>query len=258
MTVTRGFALFLTIAVAGTLLQASGPGGESAAPTVRLKAISARVSAKGASLVVEASEPVAYLATRPDPLTLLLDFRNVGADGITNAVAADDREPDCRRDRRVRRIARRARVAHPCGARATRRAPRPKRSQHGRHRLRQAGRDGRVLRAAAGGPRDGRAGRDDGARNRAAGRRSSIPWPSSDSAPRSAAGRPRRRRRPGPPRLPAAATAGYPGAAAARPNRCSRPAARARAGSSREIPSASIFRARICEPCSGRSPRSAA
>ena len=27
MTVTRGFALFLTVAAAGTLLQASGPGG---------------------------------------------------------------------------------------------------------------------------------------------------------------------------------------------------------------------------------------
>ena len=93
MTVTRGFALFLTIAVAGTLLQASGPGGGSAAPVVRLKAISARVSAKGASLVIEASEPVAYLATRPDPLTVLLDFRNVGADGITNAVAANDKSP---------------------------------------------------------------------------------------------------------------------------------------------------------------------
>jgi type IV pilus assembly protein PilQ len=96
MTVTRGFALFLTIAVAGTLLQASGPGGGSAAPAApaaRLKAISARVSAKGASLVIEASEPVAYVATRPDPLTVLLDFRNVGAEGLTTAVAADDRSP---------------------------------------------------------------------------------------------------------------------------------------------------------------------
>ncbi|OFW18073.1 MAG: hypothetical protein A3F69_02510 [Acidobacteria bacterium RIFCSPLOWO2_12_FULL_66_10] len=93
MTVTRSFALFLTIAVAGTLLQASGPAGRPAAPSVRLKAISARVSSQGASLVIEASEPVAYLATRPDPLTVLLDFRNVDADGMTNAVAADDKSP---------------------------------------------------------------------------------------------------------------------------------------------------------------------
>ena len=35
----------------------------------------------GASLVIEATEPVPYVATRPDPLTLLLDFRNVAADG---------------------------------------------------------------------------------------------------------------------------------------------------------------------------------
>ena len=93
MTVTRGFALFLTVAAAGTLLQASAPGGGAAAPAVHLTAISARVSAKGASIVIEASEPVAYMATRPDPLTLLLDFRNVDAAGITNAVAADARSP---------------------------------------------------------------------------------------------------------------------------------------------------------------------
>ena len=34
---------------------------------------------EGASLVIEANEPVAYTTARPDPLTLLLDFRNVAA-----------------------------------------------------------------------------------------------------------------------------------------------------------------------------------
>ena len=37
---------------------------------MRLKTISARVNGKGASLVIEASEPVPYVATRPDPLTV--------------------------------------------------------------------------------------------------------------------------------------------------------------------------------------------
>jgi len=60
---------------------------------VRLKTISAKVSGKGASLVIEASEPVAYVATRPDPLTVLLDFRNVGADGVTNSVVANAKSP---------------------------------------------------------------------------------------------------------------------------------------------------------------------
>jgi type IV pilus assembly protein PilQ len=91
MTSTRGFALLLTIAAAGTLLQAAaGPGGVPA-PSARLKAISARVSAKGTSLVIEASEPAAYVATRPDSLTVLVEFRNTSPEGVANAVTAAPR-----------------------------------------------------------------------------------------------------------------------------------------------------------------------
>ncbi len=78
MTVNRGLALLLTVAAAGALVNAS-PAPPAVAVAVRLKAISARVNAKGASLVIEATEPVAYTTSRPDPLTLLLDFRNVAA-----------------------------------------------------------------------------------------------------------------------------------------------------------------------------------
>ncbi len=91
MTVTRGFALLLTVAAAGALVNASAP--LTAPGAVRLKTISARVNSKGASLVIEASEPVAYTATRPDSLTLLLDFRNVGAADLLNSVAADVKSP---------------------------------------------------------------------------------------------------------------------------------------------------------------------
>jgi type IV pilus assembly protein PilQ len=91
MTVHRGLALLLTVAAAGALVSAAAPPGIIA--PVRLKAISARVHAKGASLVIEASEPVAYTTSRPDPLTLLLDFRNVGAADVANSVAADVKSP---------------------------------------------------------------------------------------------------------------------------------------------------------------------
>jgi len=86
MTVTRGFALFLTVAAAGALVNASGPGTSSVG---RLKAITARSSAKGAQLVIEANAPLAYVATRPDPLTVVLDFRNVAAEGVAHSVAAN-------------------------------------------------------------------------------------------------------------------------------------------------------------------------
>jgi type IV pilus assembly protein PilQ len=59
-----------------------------AAPSAKLKSISERAGRTGPSLVIEASEPVPYLTTRPDPLTVLLDFRNVGAEGVANALAA--------------------------------------------------------------------------------------------------------------------------------------------------------------------------
>jgi type IV pilus assembly protein PilQ len=43
--------------------------------------------------VIEATEPVAYVTTRPDPLTLLLEFRNVASDGVTNTVSANAKSP---------------------------------------------------------------------------------------------------------------------------------------------------------------------
>ncbi|HMF99267.1 MAG TPA: type IV pilus secretin PilQ [Vicinamibacterales bacterium] len=87
MTATRGLALILTVAAAGALVKASGPA--AGTPTVQLKTISARTNGSGASLVIEASEPVAYSLTRPDALTVLVDFRNVTHDAVANTVAAN-------------------------------------------------------------------------------------------------------------------------------------------------------------------------
>ena len=70
MTVTRCFVLCASVAAAGALLHASDrPAGSSpTVPSVRLKTITAKVNGKRASLVIEASEPVSYVASRPDPL----------------------------------------------------------------------------------------------------------------------------------------------------------------------------------------------
>jgi type IV pilus assembly protein PilQ len=94
MTVTRGLALIATMIGAGALVQATGPAA-SPAPvnSVRLTAISSRVHSKGASLVIEATEPVAYVASRPDPLTLLLDFHNVDSDSVANRVSEKAKGP---------------------------------------------------------------------------------------------------------------------------------------------------------------------
>jgi type IV pilus assembly protein PilQ len=72
-----------------------GSAAETPAATsgVRLTAISSRVGSSGASLVIEASEPVPYMSTRPDPLTVVLDFRNVGMDGVAPAIKPNPRSP---------------------------------------------------------------------------------------------------------------------------------------------------------------------
>jgi hypothetical protein len=67
--------------------------GASKVSEARLTAITSRVSARNASLVIEASEPVPYVATRPDALTLLLDFRNVGADPVAKLAKLEPNSP---------------------------------------------------------------------------------------------------------------------------------------------------------------------
>jgi type IV pilus assembly protein PilQ len=94
VTVTRGVALFLPFVLFAALGENSGA--LAAAPLVagaRLTAISSRIGATSTSLLIEATAPVPYVTTRLDSLTVLLDFRNVAADGIANAVAMNAQSP---------------------------------------------------------------------------------------------------------------------------------------------------------------------
>ena len=93
MTVTKGLALFVSVTLAGVLVRASGPADGPATVAPRLTAISSRVNSKGASLLIETSVPVPYVATRLDALTVLLDLRNVGSEGVANSVAAAAKSP---------------------------------------------------------------------------------------------------------------------------------------------------------------------
>jgi len=91
MTVTKGVALSLSVTVASALASIPGRAAGTSAP--RLTAISSRVHSEGASLVIEATAPVPYVATRHDPLTVYVDFRNVAADGLANSVAVSRKSP---------------------------------------------------------------------------------------------------------------------------------------------------------------------
>jgi type IV pilus assembly protein PilQ len=89
MSGTKALLQLLTICAAGTLLNATTTTTEATAAVSqpRITAISSRGTLKGTSLVIEASEPVSYVATRPDPMTVLVDLRNAVADNAVTAAA---------------------------------------------------------------------------------------------------------------------------------------------------------------------------
>jgi type IV pilus assembly protein PilQ len=67
--------------------QSTGSGAQA-----RINEISLRVNSKATSLVIEVSEPVPYVATRPDPVTVILEFRNTTAKGTVHSVAKSVRD----------------------------------------------------------------------------------------------------------------------------------------------------------------------
>jgi type IV pilus assembly protein PilQ len=77
---TRVVAAVLTAGIAVTLA-ADVNREERAAPAssirAELRAISTRMDGARSTIVIEASEPVAYITSRPDPLTVVVDLRNV-------------------------------------------------------------------------------------------------------------------------------------------------------------------------------------
>ena len=86
----RRCAMLLVIAVLAA--RAGGEGRLSAATGPRLTAITATAGVRPAVLI-EASEPVAYIAARPDPFTVLVDLRNVATAGYANGFSADPGSP---------------------------------------------------------------------------------------------------------------------------------------------------------------------
>jgi type IV pilus assembly protein PilQ len=87
----RRYGIALTL----TALAAFVPAGHSrlaAATGARLTAITATGGAAPAVLI-EASEPVAYRTTRPDPFTVLVDLPNVVTSGYANGVTARPESP---------------------------------------------------------------------------------------------------------------------------------------------------------------------
>ncbi len=70
-------ALAVTLTASGAVSRS-----EAAADTPALRSISSRLDGRVSTVLIEASEPVAYLTSQPDPLTVLVDLRNVQAGSL--------------------------------------------------------------------------------------------------------------------------------------------------------------------------------
>jgi hypothetical protein len=79
--VHRIMAASVLAALAGGLVLTAAP-----AP-VRLVGVSAQATGRAAAVMIEATEPVAYAVSRPDPLTVLVDLRNVSVEDAENQVS---------------------------------------------------------------------------------------------------------------------------------------------------------------------------
>src|SRR5262245_52538698 len=71
--------IVVVLALTVTASHIAAPGG---AETPALKSISSRLDGAVSTVLIEASEPVAYLTSQPDPLTVLVDLRNVNVAGL--------------------------------------------------------------------------------------------------------------------------------------------------------------------------------
>jgi type IV pilus assembly protein PilQ len=78
----------IAVALAVTFA-ASRPSAMGGAETPALKSISSRLDGAVSTVLIEASEPVAYLTSQPDPLTVLVDLRNVSAASVAGRRIAD-------------------------------------------------------------------------------------------------------------------------------------------------------------------------
>ena len=61
-------------------------GSTGASPNPQLKTLSAKAGRRITTITIETSDPVPYLTNRPDPMTLLVDLREVDAGKVVNSI----------------------------------------------------------------------------------------------------------------------------------------------------------------------------
>ena len=77
------------VAALAVSLTAGAPINHGGTETPALRSISSRLDGALSTVLIEASEPVAYLTSQPDPLTVLVDLRHVAPGSLTTKPIAD-------------------------------------------------------------------------------------------------------------------------------------------------------------------------
>src|SRR4029434_11128156 len=94
MPVTYRYSMLLGLCLAMALgamipLRVSGAGNDAA----MWKRIASRVDGRMGVIAIEATTPVPYIASQPDPKTFVVELRDVVAVGFQNDFSADPRNP---------------------------------------------------------------------------------------------------------------------------------------------------------------------
>src|SRR5262245_50408249 len=64
----------------------TGSADKTAAPPTRLKGMTASAGRRITTISIETSDPASYVTSRPDPLTLFVDLRDVDTSGVRSAL----------------------------------------------------------------------------------------------------------------------------------------------------------------------------
>ena len=95
MSVTYRYSLLLSLCVAFAtgLMAPLGASSARAVDPAVLKKIDSRVGDRIGVIAIEASAPVPYIASQPDPQTFIVELREVVSVGFKDGFTADPRHP---------------------------------------------------------------------------------------------------------------------------------------------------------------------
>ncbi len=89
----RGYRVWLLVAAVAAAAGVRAPLGAAGVESAVLRSVASRLDARTSVLTIEASVPVAYVASQPDPRSFVIELRDVVATGAFSDFTPDPRSP---------------------------------------------------------------------------------------------------------------------------------------------------------------------